>query len=95
MDGETYRIAGVMPASFDFPLQTDVYRALTDYNAPHVRRYSAVARLAPRQMYRANSTHAIATFRVDPPYSRYGDSAPPALASDDRQRGGSGPQLHH
>jgi predicted permease len=46
MDGGTYRITGVMPASFDFPLQTDVYRALTDYNAPHVRRYSAVARLA-------------------------------------------------
>jgi hypothetical protein len=40
-----------MAASFDVPRQTDVYRPLTDYNAPHVRRYSAVARLAACQMY--------------------------------------------
>ena len=36
-----------MPESVDFPLQTDVYRGVTDYNSPEVRRYSAVGRLAP------------------------------------------------
>lgn len=46
MDGAPYRIAGVLPAGIDFPLQTDVFRGVTDYNAPHVRRYSVVARLA-------------------------------------------------
>lgn len=46
MDGAVYRIAGVLPDGLDFPLQTDVFRALTDYNAPHVRRYSAIARIA-------------------------------------------------
>jgi putative ABC transport system permease protein len=46
MDGAPYRISGVLPAGLDFPLQTDVFRGVTDYNAPHVRRYSVVARLA-------------------------------------------------
>lgn len=46
MDGATYRVAGVLPDAVDFPLQTDVYRGVTDYNAPAVRRYSVVARLA-------------------------------------------------
>lgn len=46
MDGAPYRVAGVLPAGIDFPLQTDVFRGVTDYNAPHVRRYSVVARLA-------------------------------------------------
>lgn len=45
MDGGSYRILGILPDGFDYPLQTDVFRAVTDYNAPHVRRYSAVARL--------------------------------------------------
>jgi putative ABC transport system permease protein len=48
MDGGTYRIAGVLPEGVDYPLRTDVFRAITDYNAPHVRRYSALARLKPR-----------------------------------------------
>jgi putative ABC transport system permease protein len=47
MDGGTYRVTGVLPAGFDYPLQTDVFRDATDYNAPHVRRYSAIARLRP------------------------------------------------
>jgi putative ABC transport system permease protein len=47
MDGASYRVSGVLPESVDFPLQTDVYRGVTDYNAPEVRRYSAVGRLAP------------------------------------------------
>lgn len=46
MDGAPYRISGVLPAAVDFPLQTDVYRGVTDYNADHVRRYSTIARLA-------------------------------------------------
>jgi predicted permease len=47
MDGASYRVSGVLPESVDFPLQTDVYRGVTDYNSPEVRRYSAVGRLAP------------------------------------------------
>jgi predicted permease len=47
MDGGTYRISGVLPEGVDYPLRTDVFRAITDYNAPHVRRYSALARLKP------------------------------------------------
>ena len=46
MDGMPYRVSGVLPAGVDFPLQTDVFRGVTDYNAAHVRRYSVVARLA-------------------------------------------------
>jgi putative ABC transport system permease protein len=46
MDGASYRISGVLPDDVDFPLQTDVYRGVTDYNAPHVRRYSVIARIA-------------------------------------------------
>ncbi len=46
MDGATYRVSGVLPEGLDFPLQTDVFRAVTDYNAPHVRRYSVIARIA-------------------------------------------------
>lgn len=47
MDGVPYRVLGVMPEGFDFPVRTDVFRAVTDYNAPHVRRYSVLARLRP------------------------------------------------
>ena len=47
MDGASDRVSGVLPESVDFPLQTDVYRGVTDYNSPEVRRYSAVGRLAP------------------------------------------------
>jgi putative ABC transport system permease protein len=46
LDGAPYRVAAVLPDNVDFPLKTDVYRAVTDYNAPHVRRYSVVARMA-------------------------------------------------
>ncbi|MGH9161793.1 MAG: ADOP family duplicated permease [Vicinamibacteraceae bacterium] len=45
MDGGSYQVSGVLPAGFDYPLQTDVFRAITDYNAPHVRRYSVLARM--------------------------------------------------
>jgi putative ABC transport system permease protein len=51
MDGGNYRVTGVLPPGFDYPLQTDVFRSVTDYNAPHVRRYSAVARLRPGISY--------------------------------------------
>jgi putative ABC transport system permease protein len=46
MDGTSYSIAGVLPDAVDFPLQTDVYRGVTDYNAQDVRRYSVIARMA-------------------------------------------------
>lgn len=45
MDGGPYHVSGVLPAGFDYPLQTDVFRAITDYDAPHVRRYSVLARM--------------------------------------------------
>jgi putative ABC transport system permease protein len=45
MDGARYQVAAVLPAAFDYPLRTDVYRAVTDYNAAHVRHYSVIARL--------------------------------------------------
>jgi putative ABC transport system permease protein len=45
MDGATCRIAGVMPEGFDYPIRTDIYRSVTDYNAPHVRHYSVLARI--------------------------------------------------
>lgn len=47
LDGAPYTVAGVLPRGFDFPVQTDIVRAVTDYNAPHVRRYSVIARLRP------------------------------------------------
>jgi putative ABC transport system permease protein len=47
MDRAPYRVAAVLPAGFDYPLRTDVYRAVTDYNADHVRHYAVVARLGP------------------------------------------------
>jgi putative ABC transport system permease protein len=49
MDGASFTVTGVLPKGFDFPLQTDVVRAVTDYNAPHLRRYSAVARIRSGQ----------------------------------------------
>lgn len=45
MDGGAYRVMGVLPPGFDYPVATDVFRAITDYNLPHVRRYSALARI--------------------------------------------------
>ncbi len=45
MDGAPYRVTGVLPEGFGYPLRTDVFRATTDYNAPHLRRYSVVARI--------------------------------------------------
>jgi putative ABC transport system permease protein len=45
MDGGQYRVQGVLPEGFDYPLRTDVYRAVTDYNAPHVRHYAVIARV--------------------------------------------------
>jgi predicted permease len=47
MDGGSYHVGGVLPEGVDYPLRTDIFRAITDYNAPHVRRYSALARLKP------------------------------------------------
>jgi putative ABC transport system permease protein len=45
MDGGQYRVQAVLPEGFDYPLRTDVYRAVTDYNAPHVRHYTVIARV--------------------------------------------------
>jgi putative ABC transport system permease protein len=45
MDGASYTVSGILPDSVDFPLQTDVYRGVTDYNAVDVRRYSVIARI--------------------------------------------------
>jgi putative ABC transport system permease protein len=45
MDGATYRVVGVLPDGFDYPVRTDVYRSVTDYNALTVRHYSVLARV--------------------------------------------------
>jgi putative ABC transport system permease protein len=66
MDGVPYRVSGVLPAGVDFPLQTDVFRGVTDYNAPHVRRYSVVARLAEgRQLADARAELAALSRRFE------------------------------
>jgi putative ABC transport system permease protein len=70
MDGASYRVTGVLPAGFDYPLQTDVVRAVTDYNAPHVRRYSVLARL------RDGVTLAQAQTELDTFASRFAQTYP-------------------
>lgn len=45
MDGGTYRITGVLDEGFDYPIQTDVYRSITDYDGDHVRRLWVVGRM--------------------------------------------------
>jgi putative ABC transport system permease protein len=44
LDGATYRVAGVLPDGFDYPVRTDVFRAVSNYNADHVRRFSVLGR---------------------------------------------------
>jgi putative ABC transport system permease protein len=45
MDGGTYRITGVLDEGFDYPIETDVYRSITDYDGDHVRRLWVVGRM--------------------------------------------------
>jgi len=45
MDGGTYRVTGVLDEGFDYPIETDVYRNITDYDGDHVRRLWVVGRL--------------------------------------------------
>ncbi|HEY7059740.1 MAG TPA: ADOP family duplicated permease [Vicinamibacterales bacterium] len=70
LDGASYTVTGVLPNGFDYPLRTDVVRAATDYNAPHLRRYSAVARI------RAGSTLADAQAELDAISSRFAQAYP-------------------
>jgi putative ABC transport system permease protein len=70
MDGANYQVTGVLPPGFDYPLQTDVVRAVTDYNAPHVRRYSVLARL------RANLTLPQAQAELDAFAARFAETYP-------------------
>jgi putative ABC transport system permease protein len=72
MDGAPYRVTGVLPEGFDFPVRTDVFRSVTDYNAPHVRRYSAVARI------RAGATLANAQAELDAFSARFAEMYPQA-----------------
>jgi putative ABC transport system permease protein len=72
MDGAPYRVTGVLPEGFDFPVRTDVFRSVTDYNAPHVRRYSAVARI------RAGVTLADAQAELDAFSARFAQMYPQA-----------------
>jgi hypothetical protein len=72
MDGAPYRVTGVLPEGFDFPVRTDVFRSVTDYNAPHVRRYSAVARI------RAGATLADAQAELDALSARFAEMYPQA-----------------
>lgn len=70
MDGAPYRVTGVLPEGFDFPVRTDVFRSVTDYNAPHVRRYSAIARI------RAGATLADAQAELDAFSTRFAQLYP-------------------
>lgn len=45
MDGGSYQVAGVLPESFDYPVRTEVYRSITDYDGDHIRRLWVVGRL--------------------------------------------------
>jgi putative ABC transport system permease protein len=72
LDGAPYTVTGVLAPGFDYPLQTDVVRAPTDYNAPHVRRYSAVARIKP------GATLADAQAELDAFSSRFAQAYPEA-----------------
>jgi putative ABC transport system permease protein len=70
MDGGQYRVQGVLPDGFDYPLRTDVYRAVTDYNAPHVRHYTVIARI------RAGATLADAQAELDAFAQRFEQAYP-------------------
>jgi putative ABC transport system permease protein len=72
MDGAPYLVTGVLPEGFDFPVRTDVFRSVTDYNAPHVRRYSALARI------RAGRTLADAQAELDAFSTRFAEMYPQA-----------------
>ena len=72
LDGAPYRVTGVLPEGFDFPARTDVFRSVTDYNAPHVRRYSAVARI------RAGATLTDAQAELDAFSARFAQMYPQA-----------------
>lgn len=45
MDGGAYQIAGILPPSFSYPVRTQVYRSITDYDGDHIRRLWVVGRL--------------------------------------------------
>jgi putative ABC transport system permease protein len=45
MDGANYRVTGVLDEGFDYPVRTDVYRSITDYDGDHVRRLWVVGRM--------------------------------------------------
>jgi putative ABC transport system permease protein len=45
MDGGTYFVTGVLPDGFDYPVRTDVFRSITDYDGDHVRRLWVIGRV--------------------------------------------------
>jgi putative ABC transport system permease protein len=45
MDGGTYFVAGVLPEGFEYPVRTDVFRSITDYDGDHVRRLWVIGRV--------------------------------------------------
>lgn len=45
MDGGTYFVTGVLPEGFDYPVRTDVFRSITDYDGDHVRRLWVIGRV--------------------------------------------------
>jgi putative ABC transport system permease protein len=45
LDGAPYTVTGVLPPAFDYPMKTDLYRAVTGYTPPDGRRFTVVARL--------------------------------------------------
>lgn len=45
MDGASYRVAGVLPSGFAYPVKTAVYRSITNYDGDHLRRLWVIARV--------------------------------------------------
>jgi putative ABC transport system permease protein len=45
MDGGTYRVSGVLGEGFDYPIHTDIYRSITDYDGDQVRRLWVIGRM--------------------------------------------------
>lgn len=47
LDNGPYTVVGVLPPGFDYPAGVQLYRAVSGFTAPDVRRFTVVARLRP------------------------------------------------
>lgn len=47
LDNGPYTVVGVLPPGFDYPAGVQLYRAVSGFTAPDVRRFTVIARLRP------------------------------------------------